>query len=110
MRRHVRSWRKETFERRFESKAAHALSGRRSKLSALRDASLLDHLIGSRQQRFRDGEAERLGGFEVDDELELGRLHNRQVGGFLALVWGSRSQALFHGILHLPSYQFLCST
>jgi hypothetical protein len=29
----------------------------------------LDHLVG--QQRFRDGEAERLGGLEVDDELEL---------------------------------------
>src|SRR5215471_18118167 len=34
---------------------------RQSKLSALRDASLLDHLVGLRQQRFRDGEAERFG-------------------------------------------------
>ena len=32
---------------------------------------LLDHLIGGRQQRFRDGEAEGLGGFEVDDQIEL---------------------------------------
>src|SRR6516165_1772945 len=39
---------------------------------------LLDHLIGGRQQRFRDGEAEGLGGFEIDDELELGRLLDRQ--------------------------------
>jgi hypothetical protein len=31
----------------------------------------LDHLVGDRQQRFRDGEAEGLGGFEVDDKLEL---------------------------------------
>jgi hypothetical protein len=33
----------------------------------------LDHLIGCRQQRLRDGEAEGLGGLEVEDELELGR-------------------------------------
>jgi len=31
----------------------------------------LDHLIRSQQQRRRDGEAERLGGLEVDHELEL---------------------------------------
>ena len=30
-------------------------------------------------------EAERLGGLEVDDQLELGRLHDRQVGGLRAL-------------------------
>ena len=30
-------------------------------------------------------EAERLGGLEVDDQLELGRLHDRQVGRLLAL-------------------------
>ena len=62
---------------------------RRFKLFALRDASLLDHLVGGGQQRFRDDEAERLGGLEVDDELEAGRLHDRQVDGLLALVWGS---------------------
>ena len=33
----------------------------------------------------RDGEAERLGGLEVDDQLELGRLLHRQVGRLLAL-------------------------
>ena len=39
----------------------------------LADARLLNHLIGGRQQRFRDGEAEGLGGLEVDHELDFGR-------------------------------------
>ena len=37
-------------------------------------SSLLDHLVGGRQQRFRDGKAERFGGLEADYEIELGRL------------------------------------
>src|SRR5207342_2491791 len=36
----------------------------------------------------------------IDDELELDRLHDRQVGRLLTLVWGSRSQALISRILH----------
>ena len=46
---------------------------------------LLDHLVGGRQQRFRDGEAECLGSLEVDRELELGGLLNRQVARLFAL-------------------------
>jgi hypothetical protein len=34
---------------------------------------LLDHLICVRQQRFRDGKAERPGGLEVDDQFGPGR-------------------------------------
>src|SRR6516164_2555465 len=56
---------------------------RRSKFFALRSA-LLDNLVGGGQQRFRDGEAERLGGLEIDDEFELACLHDRQIGWFLA--------------------------
>src|SRR6185369_13151596 len=47
--------------------------------------SLLDHLVGEREQPVRHLEAERLGSLEVEHELELGGLHNRQVGGLLAL-------------------------
>jgi hypothetical protein len=36
-----------------------------------------DYLVGTGEQRLRHGEAERLGGIEVDDQLELGRLLNR---------------------------------
>ena len=40
---------------------------------------LLDHLIGAPQQRKRKGEAERSGGLEIDEQLDLGRLLDRQI-------------------------------
>src|SRR5215469_9701262 len=40
---------------------------------------LLDDLVGALQQRLRHFEAERLGGFQVDNQIELGRPLNRQV-------------------------------
>src|SRR5262249_2959061 len=45
----------------------------------------LDRLVGAPEERQRDCEAERLGGLEVQDQLDLGRLLHRQVGGLLAL-------------------------
>ena len=68
--------------------------------------TLLDHLVGGGQERFRDGDAERLGSLEVDDEIEFCRLLDWQIGWLLTLVWGSRSQALFHGILHFLHTSF----
>jgi len=44
----------------------------------------LNDLVSRGQQRFRDGEAESFGGLEVDDEFQLGRLLDRQIGWFLA--------------------------
>jgi hypothetical protein len=45
---------------------------------------LFDHLVGEREQRGWHFEAERFRGLEVDHQLELGRLHNWQVGWLLA--------------------------
>jgi len=43
--------------------------------------SLLNHLVGAGEERLRHGQAEGFRGFQVDDQLELGRLLDRQVGG-----------------------------
>jgi len=45
---------------------------------------LFDHLVGAHQERFRDFQAERLGGLQVDHQFELGRRLDRQVGRLLA--------------------------
>jgi hypothetical protein len=40
----------------------------------------LDHLVGEGEDRLRHGQVERLGGLEIDDQLESGRLLDRQIG------------------------------
>src|SRR5215467_3749782 len=44
-----------------------------------------DHLVGNREQRRRNVDAERLSRLQVDDEFELARLYDRQVRWSLAL-------------------------
>src|SRR5438876_10247555 len=48
--------------------------------TSLRLAHSLDHLVAASEQGRRNFQAEHLGSGQVDDEVELGRLLNRDVG------------------------------
>ena len=47
--------------------------------------ALLDHLVRLLQERRWEGEAEFLGGLQVEDEVERRRLLHREVGGLAPL-------------------------
>jgi hypothetical protein len=47
--------------------------------------SLFDHLVGAAKHRKRYGKAEGLGGFQIDDQLDLGGLLNWKIGRLLPL-------------------------
>src|SRR6478735_3085835 len=53
--------------------------------TSLRLAHLLDHLVGAGEQRWRDGEAECFGSPEIDGQIEMGGLLDRQIGWPLAI-------------------------
>src|SRR5215469_12504855 len=55
-------------------------SVRLSRTGAATPRPLFDHLVGGRQQRHWDGDAERLGGLQVDGQLELDWVLHWQVG------------------------------
>jgi hypothetical protein len=49
-----------------------------------KQSSLFDDLAGAAEQRQRDGEAEGLGSFEIDDQLDFSGPLDGQIGGLLA--------------------------
>jgi hypothetical protein len=51
--------------------------------------SSFDHLVGAGLQRQRHDEPERLGGLNVDHQLELGRQDDRQIASPIALEYSS---------------------
>ena len=62
--------------------------------------SLFDHLVGEREQLVGNGQAERLGGLEVDHQFEFCWLQHRQIGGLGALQKATRvNSRLTIGIL-----------
>src|SRR5215210_5955805 len=53
-------------------------SNRSEKCQIRKSSVLFDHFVGAVEQRQWDGEAERLRGFEIDHQFELGRqLHGK---------------------------------
>jgi hypothetical protein len=62
-----------------------------------------DHLVGAEQQGLWNCETERLGGLEIDNELELGRLPHRQVSGLGAVESRDRWLARVRWLLNAKS-------
>src|SRR5215469_15951699 len=52
-----------------------------------------DHLVGEQLDRVGHLEAERSGRYQIDDEFELGGLHDRQIGGLRTLEDLTRVEA-----------------
>jgi hypothetical protein len=55
------------------------LSARTGCEQSQQGSPLFDHLVGDGKHARRDGEAERLGGLEIEYQVELRRLLDRQV-------------------------------
>jgi len=55
-------------------------SQKRESMSALGQKRSFDYLVGAGENRFRNSQAESLGCFEIDDEIESHRLLDRHFG------------------------------
>jgi len=56
--------------------------GQTATYASQQKAPLFDHLVGAELDRRRQLDADRLGGLEVDDQLEFGGLLNWKIGRF----------------------------
>src|SRR6516164_10074191 len=65
-------------------------------------ASLFDHLVGGGEHRRRHREAERSSSLMVNDQLELRRLHHRQVAPSASIVFGLGRRG---GVVGKPRFQ-----
>ena len=61
--------------------------------TSLQRGASFDHLVGAGEKHWRHGKAECTRGLEVDDELEFGRLLDRQVSGLRTLEDAARIDA-----------------
>ena len=62
----------------FTPKSGHLQCNRMSAMCQKRTSAVsFDHLVGKRDECWRDFEAKSLGGLKVEHEFELGRLHDR---------------------------------
>src|SRR5260370_19953886 len=57
--------------------------------AAQQNPCLFDQLVSAGEQRRRHGEPERLRGLEIDDQLDLRDLLDRQIGRLLALEYSA---------------------
>ena len=62
-----------------------ALTGQHVISPQERRGGSFDHLVGAGQDRWRDGEAESLGGLQIHNQFESCGLLDREVGRFLTL-------------------------
>jgi hypothetical protein len=68
--------------------------------------TLLDHLVGEQQHGVRDAQPERPRGLDLDHELKLSRLLNRQIARVCADLCSTRMLRVEYTILSTQTLQF----
>ena len=82
-------------KRQSAAKIRPVVKGQEATYAPQQTAPLFDHFVGAQQERFRDCQPERFGGGQIDDEIELGRLIDRDIArlrpaqNFVSIVGGT---------------------